>query len=75
MGKPFLFPQICVDAQREYKIDLQIYQYIAKLDNGMECSVEARDVQIVVEESKMKFNSELVDLLCGIVTMGTNNKI
>jgi hypothetical protein len=41
----------------------------------MERYVEAHDVQIIVEESKMKSISELVDLLCGIVPMGPSQKV
>jgi hypothetical protein len=36
----------------------------------MERFVEARDVQIIVEESRMKSISEMVDLFHGILPMG-----
>ena len=56
--------------QTEYQIFVRVQPYIAKLNNGMERSVLAQDVVLVVEPCLVCSVSLLVDALHQHVSMG-----
>jgi hypothetical protein len=63
----FVLSSICKD----YCVHLQIHQYYAMVDNGHSRVVEGCTVQFTIPERSLNSISVMVDLVCGIVSMGS----
>jgi hypothetical protein len=63
----FVSSKICKD----YSLPLQIYQYLAMLDNGHSLVLEGRTVTLTAPEKSFKSITGMVELVHGIVLMGS----
>jgi hypothetical protein len=57
--------------RKDYSLFLQIHQYLAMFDNGHSLVVEGRTVNLTAPERSFKSISWIVELVCGIVPMGS----
>jgi hypothetical protein len=57
--------------RKDYSVPLQIYQYLAVLDNGQSIVVEGCKVTLSVAERSFKSISGMVELVRRIVPMGS----
>jgi hypothetical protein len=57
--------------QKDYSLPLQIHQYLAMFDNGHSLIVEGRTVTLTAPERSFKSISGMVELVRGIVPMGS----
>jgi hypothetical protein len=57
--------------QKDYNVPLQIHQYVAMLDNGNSLVVEGRTVTLPAAERSFKSITGMVELVRGIVPMGS----
>jgi hypothetical protein len=57
--------------RKDYSVPLQIHQYLAMHDNGHSLVVEGCKVTLLAAERSFKSISEMVELVRGIVPMGS----
>jgi hypothetical protein len=66
------FPNFVLSRIRKnYSVPLQIHQYLAMLDNGQSIVVEGCKVTLLAAERSFKSISGMVELVRGIVLMGS----
>jgi hypothetical protein len=61
---------MCIEI--ESQIYIRIQRYIAKLDNGTEQTEQPQDVELVVDPSRMKYVSHVIDALHLCVPIGSD---